>query len=302
MTDLCFVGKVVAGCGKAHLPENLQQHDRFFNCRMVGTLNVKLESPFRSGRVPAARGDEKNHYWFVHIRNKSHGAYAWAYRWEGSRMGSHILELVSRQPLPQSFLSGPVEVSFPSLWDAATREAWVAEQYWFQSFDWSPRKADSGLVRDIIRPACSWSNRTVLDVGAHYGYHSFWASAEGASVVGFEPEAPSRSNAITIDQHIEQEGILFVDRDPGGSFDVILYLSVHHQIDPAYDRLEETVAGYAARCQDLFVEIILPSSIRQFGGKRTDLEVDRLIGGEVLHTYPHRTRGRRRIYHVRNPQ
>lgn len=296
--DLVFTGQRIDGCGRAHELSNIAQHDIFFNRRMVGTFNIKLNTD--AVLDDPSRGDNDNWYWLVRIDNGVDMAYGWVYRWRGSKMPNHILEVVSRGQMPDSFNVGDLNVMVLHKWGRGEIARWVSQQYWFQTFPWSPTRADSALMRDVIRPACKWSGRTVLDVGAHYGYHSFWAAAAGASVVGFEPEAPSRCNAITIDRHIEHQGVEFVDSDPGGRFDVIMYLSVHHQIDPLYKHLRATIAGYAARCEDLFVELILPSTLPEFGGGQSDADVDATVGGTPLITYRHAVRGVRRIYHVRS--
>ncbi len=297
-----FHGAHVAGADKAHL--YCAQHRPFFNCDMVGTFNIRLQKPFEDEALPTLRkgpGDEgRVWYHFLHLISERDTAYGWSFHWEGSHQKKTVLEVVTRQPLPESFKRGAITVEVLTPWSCSQIAEWAKDQYWFQTFPWSPKKkADSELVWRAIRDRCAWENRTVLDIGTHYGYHALRAAEAGASVVGFEPEDPSRENAITIDRFIVQEGVQYEAADPGGSFGVILYLSVHHQIDPSYDALAEKVQTLRKRCRDLFIELILPSSYPEFGCGRSDEQLDAVVGGETLLTYQHRVRGNRRIYHVK---
>ena len=306
-SDLVFSGCHVKGLGQAH--QYSSQHTPFFGCSMVSTFNITINRPFEHTALVQSRGgksaDGVHHYYMARIQNNLVGAYGWVYRWEGSGMKRSILEVVSRRPLSKDLHQGPLTVTIFPRWNANEIQSWAKDQYWFQTFPWSPsvrkdghRTADSRLVWNVIHRECGWRNKSVLDIGAHYGFQSLQAARVGATVVGWEPEQPSRDAAVLIDQNIEQEGVEYVARDPGGQFDIILYLSVHHQVDPAYDQLDSTIQSLASRCRDLFVELILPSSISTFGGRRKDGQVDVLVGGRVLKTYRHNVRGMRRIYRV----
>ena len=214
-------------------------------------------------------------------------------------MPKDMLEIVSRGLLPEGLRHGELEIDILPAWTEEEVRTWTKDQYWFQGFPWAPvQRADSSRVWRCIQPVCSWSNRTVLDIGTHYGFFALRAAQAGASVLGMDIDSQCIRTARLIDDHIEQQGVAFQTEDPGGPFDVILYLSVHHQIDPTYNGLQAKVKNLSSRCQDLFVELILPHSQRRFGAGRTAVEVDVLVGGQVLDTYRHRVRGERRIWHV----
>jgi hypothetical protein len=298
-----FDGHHVKGCGNAHKYND--QHTRFFNRKMVSTFNVRINRPFDDYDLYPAKKAKVDGclkwYHLVQIENATDHALGWSFHWEGSALGRSrtLLEIVTKKPIPESLQHGPLKVTVFRRWGAKERDAWAKDQYWFQTFPWSPkRKADSGFVWDVIAPHAKWSNQTVLDIGTHYGYHAIRASELGADVVGFEPDETSFPNALIIDRHIEQQGVEYWMQDPGGVYNIILYLSVHHQIDPTYDGLYQKLQGLCSRCGKLFVELILPSSYSEFGRGMSDPDLDKLVGGDVLATYEHRVRAHRRIYQL----
>lgn len=304
-----LTGTVVSGRGKAHI--HCAQHDPYFNCRMIGTLNVKLDRPFLGAAVvrPAKTGSlnpppyecEKS-YWLAKVRGGGQEAYAWIFRWQGSTMPKNKIELLSRRPLPDAFKTNPLEITVYEGADEDTVREWVKGKYWFQTFPWSPPKADSARVWNTISKGQTFSNTDVLDIGSHYGFHSFQAAKAGANVLGVEVDDECLQMAVTINNHIEQQDVTFTRTEPTNAmFDFIFYLSVHHQIDPTYDGLYERIRALRASCDTLFVELILPSCGLGFGGGRTDAQVDEIVGGKVLDTYKHNIRGVRRIYEVLGP-
>lgn len=117
-------------------------------------------------------------------------------------------------------------------------------------------------------------------------------------MTAIEPDDKTRATGEIIACHIEMQDVRFEksirpDREPA---DVSLYLSVHHQWDPNYEKLACKVAELRKRTRRvLFVEVILPPL---FGMAHTAEEVDRMVGGRVLRTYRHRLRGKRRIYRI----
>jgi hypothetical protein len=299
-----IVGQYVTGCGKAHLYGD--QHIPAFKRPMVGTFNMRIPnwSPGAfAGAWPKQFYTEEagwNNYWLVKL-NSEH--YAWAYRWDKSRMPMDAWELLSKSPLPGTLKQGEirVEVCEPWYFDRDTEpwwseriKAWAKDRYQFQGFDWLPvKRADSLKVWQAIEPHATWAGATVLDIGSHYGYHSFKASDAGAEVVAVEPDDETRACGVTINDHIEMQDVRFLKEDDGRTSDIILYLSVHHQRDPEYKYLAETIAALKKRARKhLFVECILPPMFGQ------DVDVDAAVGGEVLLTYAHNVRGVRRIYHV----
>ena len=151
------------------------------------------------------------------------------------------------------------------------------------------------MVWNTIRDHALWGGRTVLDIGCANGAHCFLASKAGAQVVGFEPDVPAREKARFINDHIEMQDVAFVGTDPGGRFDVILYLSVHHQWDEGYSRLRERIQELRERARGaLFVELIVPD-LKQ---TRDPKWIDAQLGGETLLQYKHKVRRVRRIYKV----
>lgn len=295
-----MIGHYVTGCGQAHLYSD--QHIPAFRRPMAGTFNVEMPVDIREFRhvarkefVTAEAG--WNCYWLVKLTPAvphDGQVYAWAYRWEKSRMPGTTWELLSKSPLPDRLKAAPFEIEVCEPWTPEEIQAWAKDRYQFQGFDWLPiKRADSLKVWQAIEPHATWAGATVLDIGSHYGYHSFKASGLGAEVVAVEPDDETRACAVTINDHIEMQDVRFLKEDDGRAADIILYLSVHHQCDPEYKTLAETVAALKARARkSLFVECILPPMFGQ------GVDVDAAVGGEMLLTYAHNVRGVRRIYHV----
>ena len=290
-----FVGHYARGIGKAHLCG--AEHVAAFGRPMVGTFNVRMPAGFDLRNYTPARTtrtDTGRSYWLVRLDGEH---YAWALRWEGSRQSAETLELLTKSPLPANLKRHGLRVEILEPWGAEAVQAWARGHYQFQGFDWLPEKrVDSALVWRTIEPHARWSGARVLDVGSHYGYHAHRASGLGAEVTAFEPDAEVRACGLTINDHIQPDDVRFVAEDPGGTWEVILYLSVQHQWDPNYAALSETVEVYARRAtQAVFVEVILPPL---FGKRLTAGQVDEAISGSALVTYKHRIRGERRIYRV----
>lgn len=284
-------GYYINGRGNAH---NCMADLRpYFNCDVLGTFNVRALQPISKFKPCIDDADNGRRFWLVRI-NGEH--YAWAYRWADSTQSDYVWELVSKALLPDDLTCAALtlEVMEP-MTDMETR-AWAATQkYWFQSWPWSPQRADSARVWGAVCDRTAWSGKTVLDIGCHYGYHSFQASKVGARVVAFDADSRPIETARHINDRIEMQDVRFGVEDPGGVVDVILYFSVHHQIDPGYADLARKVAELRARARDkVFVELIVPD----FDGRRSLAEIDAMVGGKVLDTYQHKVRGKRRIYEL----
>ncbi len=281
------------GNGRAH--EYVHTYERFFGGPLVGTFNVVLDRPMPTTLRPCIEHDAEVHrrFWLVRLDDDH---YAWAVRWDGSKMPWNRLELVSRAPLPSYLMREPFSVEILEPLTSVERERWIKEQtYWFQSFDWSPQRADSKLIWDTIAPHGDWSGKTVLDIGCANGAHCFLAARAGARVTGFEPDTPAREKARFINDYIESQDCRFVARDPGGTWDTILYLSVHHQWDETYDQLADKIQELRGRARDdVFVELIVPD-LQQ---TRSQEWIDAQVGGEVLLKYRHKVRCVRKIYHI----
>jgi hypothetical protein len=273
-----------------------------FACPMQATFNVAADGDINAYQ-PARIGDmtwpnEQPHLcWFWLLRLPG-DLRAWAMRWQGTGLPGNRLEIISKRRLPDSLRDGEFEIGVCEPWTDDAIAAWAASTYQWQGFDWCPTKrADSARVWHAIEPRVQWSGADLLDIGSHYGYHAYQASRAGAYVRAVEPDDETRENAQIINDHIERADVEFLASDPGGAFDVILYLSVQHQHDPGYERLAETVAALKARArQAVFVEVILPP---MFGAGLSESQVDAMVGGDVLDTYQHKVRGVRRLYRVK---
>jgi len=290
------------GRGLAH--NYLWKHDPVFNCRMVGTANLHLDGPItefrparRQWRLPTDDCPEGWYwYWLVRLEGT---LYAWAYKWQGSALREGVVEVLTKAPLPADLRNCELDVAVLEPWSHEQRDEWARGQHTHQTFPWWPsERVDSERKWLVIDRSLGipWSNLRVLDIGSHYGYFSFRASAAGARVTAVEPGYMERNNATIINERIEMQDVEFLARDPFETWDVIFYLSVHHLCDPPYDYLASQVEALAGRIRRaVFVEVILPPL---FGGRHSVADVDEMVGGQVLDTYEHVIRGHRRIYKV----
>ncbi|MHA1690361.1 MAG: class I SAM-dependent methyltransferase [Candidatus Heimdallarchaeaceae archaeon] len=286
-------GKYVIGQGKAH--KCCRPHKFVFNCQMFGTFNVKL----KYGRIDEFQPSvttEKANYYFLKIKKAKNEYFGWAIRDHKSNQAFNTLEIITKERLPDALRKERFAVTIYDRWNSNQIKEWASKQYWFQTFPFSPKKrADSELVWSTIN-IIPWTGMKVVDIGAHYGFFSFKAAENGAIVTGVEPNKSSLKCAIEIRNHIIQQDVKFVKNDPGKTFDIILYLSVHHQIDPCYKKLEHQVNALKDRTNKyLFVELILPPLFPK-DRQVPESEIDRMVQMTPLKTYDHTVRGRRKIY------
>lgn len=298
---MIFRGEYVKGIGRAH--QFGEVYRPAFGCPMVATFNVQADSPITDAEPTrmislAWPGEEEKpvNLWLCQIN----GCWAWAMRWEGTRLPETRIEFISRRPLPECLKNEPLTIEVFERWSEMKIREWAIKSYQWQGFSWLPhQRVDSQSVWEIIKPHADWSGVSVLDVGSHYGYHSFRASVAGAFVTALEPDDKIRAMGETIARHIEMQDVQFeksIEACPLVS-DITLYLSVHHQWDPGYESLAEKIVELAERTRRvLFVEVILPPL---FGRAHSPEDVNEMVGGQVLATYKHRMRGFRRIYKVR---
>lgn len=287
---MTVLGHYVSGMGLAHQHEEVYRH--FFGCPMKATFNVKASiaiTHFKPTMQPDHPDGGKSSVWLV----KVNGHYAWAYRSPNTRQAGTTWELVSKDLLPDELKEGELELEVLDRWSDAEVQAWIAKSYvnkWHQTFDWSPSGyADSPKLWDAIEPHACWSESSVLDVGCGWGVHSIKASKLGARVTAVDPMI---GNAIDVNDHIEMSDVSFRQgKDPGGDYDIILYLSVHHQPDPTYAKLEETLAGFRERASVVFVELIMPPMF----GTPALVEAATKDADELLR-YKHNIRGTRALY------
>ena len=288
---MIITGHFASGQGDAH--RNMGDLTPYFNCPVVGTFNVKTDTPIDLFKPAIDDRENGRRFWLVRLDGEH---YAWAYRWRDSAMPLDRWELVSKSRLPEHLRDGDLDIEVLEPLGTEQVRAWARRQdYWFQSFPWSPQRADSELIWRTVADRADWSGRTVLDIGCHYGYHSFRASKAGARVTGMDLDHRPIETARFINDHIVMQDVQFGTVDEEDSvYDVILYFSVHHQFDPKYDMLAHKLSELRARArQKVFVELIL-----DMRGMPRFSEIDATVGGTTLHTYQHRVRHTRRIYEL----
>jgi len=310
-------GTYVHGLGKAHeVFEGERRTGNVSGClgaRMVGTFNVEVTRRRFSALLSSLNG--KTGFWYRYrnivpvkyllceVTHKSGvSRKAWLANWRPlASVPKHIrkcsMELMSRRLLPEVFKDGSaLKVLVFDPWDKATIDAWwpKACRRWFQSFSWGPKRANGQQVWDVLYKYPNWSESTVLDVGCNSGWYSFQAAKYGAAVYGYDPSKKFVDIANTIARHIEYTDVDFGEADPGGAFDVILYLSVHHYVDPDYSNLKKTIEGYKRRCKTLFIELIVPPP----GSRMPPEQIHETVGGTELLTYDHIVRCKRTVWKV----
>jgi|GEM_PF-1964871 len=293
-------GTYVKGIGRAH--QFGEVYRPAFGCPMVATFNVQVDGSITGANPTKTMNltwpDEEPKpvtFWLCQIN----GHWAWAMRWEGTKMPETRVEFISRRPLPEYLKKEPLTIEVFERWSDEKIRDWGREKYQWQGFPWlSHQRVDSELIWRTIEPHANWSGASVLDVGSHYGYHSFRACEAGAFVTAVEPDDKVRIEGEVIARHIEMQDVRFeksIEACPSVS-DIVLYLSVQHQWDPTYHHLTDKIRDILRHTRKvLFVEIILPPL---FGKTYSPEAVDGMIGGQVLSTYRHRMRGERRIYKI----
>jgi SAM-dependent methyltransferase len=261
---------------------------------MYGTFNLETSLNLKS--LPPARTDYAGYhkFWLVKLENAYYG---WAMRWEDSRMPDHRLEIISKKPFPNSLKEGRIKIEVLTRMTDKEIKAWAEQIHFFQTFEWTPaenRAANSGLIWEAISACGNFQNKTVLDIGANFGYHAFQASKAGALVIGYDQNKNVIPVAKLINDRIEMQDVTFTAKPlPPEPFDFIFYLSVHHQFDPQYKRLEQTLADLKTRAREaVFVELINPP----LKGRATEAEIDKMIRGKKLVHYAHEVRKTRTLY------
>lgn len=293
-------GKYISGQGKAH--NCCKQHTPIFNCRMYGTFNVCLtDTSVNILQFTPSIQTEKNNYWFITISQNGLEYCGWAVRGVGSHQRFQTLEILTKELLPNELKERPFNVNVYERWDEQKINEWAKEQYWFQTFSFSSTKrADSEMLWNTI-DVIDWSNKKVLDIGCHYGYFSFQASSKGACVYGRDKDSRSLQTAKIIRNNIIQQDVNFKKASEipfSNSYDVSLYLSVHHQIDPTYLNLQNTINRLKNITREhIFVELILPPMFPQ-KSTMTEKQIDKIVGGTILARYKHKVRGERKIYWI----
>ena len=298
-------GEHVKGAGKASImarsTAKLQQYYKLFKCPMMGTFNVQLLEGAPDLRKPFLKyGADK--YWLVRLvglQNSGPGDfYAYAVRWDGSRQPPTMLELISKRKIPDSFRKKSLILEISSQWTKAEIKKWdsnLGSRSKFQGHPWhnNPR-SDSELLWAKMQ-TIDYGGRTVLDIGCNTGYFSFRAAHAGAHVRGIDTHMGILEIARDINDHIEMTDVIFSHCDARkfkGTYDVIFYLSVHHQFDPSHKQLEKTIKFLQSRCIHLYIELMTPP----LSGTGDPDEIVHRFGGKLIFRYRHRVRRDRSLY------
>ena len=294
-----MLGKYVSGIGKAH--KRCVVHQEVFNTKMFGTFNVYVSGLDITRNTPSIVLPTKK-YWFVSLAIGKTVKYGWAIRDNHSKQRVNTLEILTKELLPEAFKTNPLDVTVFNKWDIKTAKKWAKDKYWFQTFPFSPKRADSDLLWNTIKLHADWSGKTVLDYGCHYGFLSFEAAKEGAIVQGVDKNSGSLTMAGIIRDSIIQQDVQFSNISDSSiwdhPFDIICYMSVHHQIDPEYVTLKTSIEYFKRIAQKfLFIELIMPPMFPK-NNTLTKEQIDKIVGGEILVTYKHAVRGERTIYKV----
>lgn len=288
------------GGGKFHL--NMKQFEEIFNCPMIGSFNVKTEKRINDFPPTFGLGKKFNHqnatggiwFWLLKLDGIFYG---WAVRWGGSKQRETTWEIISKEPFPDRLKSGKIEIDVLEKWPPGKIKDWDKTTYQWQTFPFtSIKRADSHFLWNAIQGRGEWSGATVLDYGCNFGYHSQMAAENGARVIGYDSNPKVIEKAKQINDHIVMNDCRFQDHFPVGSFDYILYLSVHHQPDPEYRKLDEKISQLKAMAKrKLFVELIVPA----FNGGLNEKEIDAIMGGQGFLKYRHKVRAIRKVYEIK---
>lgn len=266
-----------------------------FNRRMLVHFDLETTvrlKDFRPALENAAAGVS---FWLVRING---AAYGWA---AASAADPSRIQVFSKAPLPEGVGPGCRPFRLEVLQRMSDRRIrdWASKVHFFQGFSWLPagiHAANSALVWDAIAARASFAGKSVLDIGTNFGYHAFRASRAGALVAGQDRNPNVLKVARLINDRIEMQDVEFATGyDEAARYDIILYLSVHHQADQDYAGLAEKVRRLRSMARErVFVELIVPP-IR---GRMTEEDVDRAVGGERILRYRHKVRRVRAIYDI----
>lgn len=294
----------------------VQSHQAFFidtfGSPLVGTFNISLPEPFpRHGHaLDTALGK----FWLVRLSTVSsrESAIGWAYRSHSSRVPTTVLEVLTRETLPERFKRQRIRVEMLQRWGQAQITHWAREwgHKWFQDHDWlvpelkahlTRPQADSGevwrlMTEELARAGQAWSGKRVLDWGCAEGFFTCAAAKAGALAVGADISAHMLSIARDVSEHIEMTDARFECSDVvSGEWDLILSLSTWNDVDPTYERLAEHVADLRRRARvGSFLELVNPP----LRGSMTQAEVDRIVSGKPLWHRKHPVRKSCSLYWV----
>lgn len=307
---MIFSGEVIDGCGRAtpamarsKMQTVFRQH--LHETIVPGTFNVRTECEVVFGKPHCVVGDRMFYRMTI---LKPRRINVWLYRNRTSKMPPRVLELISRENL-KSYLGAKtgsvvtIEYNVPWL---RSEIAEFAKQYkWFHSFDFLPpelQRADSSLQLESMRIPNVW-DLTVLDVGGHTGYFSveFWK--RGARPTLLEKDKHVVARAHTILKRIVPADVELIRADIQTyeipkNYDIVLYMSVHHQFDPTYAELEPMLRKLAEKVDKMFYfEEIIPFKDSLVTVEQVTRMLKRLYWRvKLLVSYEHKIRGTRHIW------
>jgi hypothetical protein len=291
------IGTYTTGIGRAH--KYAEYHRKFFGCPMVATFNMEVDGSLLDFE-PCLQARDGTQYWLIKVAGLY---YAWAIRIKDTRQPRHLIELVSKAPLPEHLKEGQQRIEVMEPWDGdyITRwhkEAIAGDRKWYQTFTWcEDNSADSELIWNTIYPLGEWSGAEVLDYGCFTGYHSFRASKCGARVWAWDKDERCRTWTRQINDHVEMQDVMVCDCAPADHmFDYIFYFSVHHQHDPHYKELGRTLFDLGSQARKaVFLELIEPPMYGDWD------RINEAVGGrKPLLSYKHKIRGQRSIWELRH--
>jgi len=305
-------GKAYSGCAKAQkdMRRNTMQK-LFFNLLhekvQPGTFNVRISKAFDEGMPYAVDDTGLRKFYRIDII-KPKFIRVWLYRRENSRMTSKTLELISEVNLREYLKvkdNDEIVLEYTPLW-SKNRAVQFAKKVgkWFQSFDFVPEEIQQSNSKKVWKAMAldDVRGKTVLDIGGRTGYYSIKLWELGAKPTLFERDKKSIEEARTIIKHINPANIDIIKKsiisdESEKRYDIILYLSVHHQFDPTYAGLDEMVKKLAKRTKEmLFIELMLP-----FKGHGSVEDAELVFSGyfsrvEKLISYNHKLRGVRHLW------
>lgn len=283
------------GLASARATESDHTSRKLAGVNLFGTYNVEVEHkrPFHGLRPSASINGV--HYWLVLINDEHLG---WAMRWDGSSQRQCRLEIYTRELLPE--MDGKIQITIFGTLDLRQlrtfcRKVYAAGHKWFQAHRWLPSEFRRHDALRILPSMGDVAGLSVLDFGACEGQLSHALARMGCVVTAVEKRSAYLGQLIS--RHVEGQDVRWIEGDklPKGLWDIVLSLSVWHQMDKSYkylgDHLDELCMRAANR---VYVELMTPP----LAGS---LDVDAYMterGAKKLYTYKHKVRRTRTVYEI----
>jgi len=307
-----FNATVRSGCNRAinDMSRSVMQN-MFFNLLheyvYPGTFNVVSDTAINFGvpYVANAEGDRK--FYRIKIVEPVE-VNAWAYRRDKSRMNPRVIEIISRHKLRDVLKVGDddrIKIVYNNIWDKNEIKHFINGQgKWFHCFDFLPQKMWRSNSNDVLHKMGlpNIAGKTVLDVGGHTGYYCIEMWKRGAIPTLLEKNR--RTVAITKDiiEHIVPADVELIVGDVNTyqlnkKYDIVLYMSVHHQFDPTYKNLDSIINKLAEHTNETFYyEAIIPFKENGSVNDTTDILKKHFSKVEYIFKYEHKLRGIRHLW------